>query len=80
MTDIDDNRVLFSHFPVFDNNSYDKKYQKITNILNRIFILTHCKINIHGHTHSKSSNFQDSINVSVENIDFYPMGLSGFLL
>ena len=45
-------RVMFSHFPVFDDNPYDKKYRKITKILEFIFKETKSDINIHGHTHS----------------------------
>ncbi len=51
--DLKDQRVMFSHFPVFDDNPYDKKYSKITKVLEYIFKETKCDINIHGHTHSK---------------------------
>ena len=52
--DTEDERVMFSHFPVFDDNVYDKKkYKDIVEILEYIFIQTDCTINIHGHTHSR---------------------------
>jgi calcineurin-like phosphoesterase family protein len=44
--DIDNKRVMFSHFPVFDDNPYDVKFSSVTNILNRIFELSNCDINI----------------------------------
>jgi calcineurin-like phosphoesterase family protein len=50
--DTKDKRIMFSHFPIFDNNPYDKKYSKITKVLEYIFKETKCDINIHGHTHS----------------------------
>jgi len=77
--DINNHRVMFSHFPVFDNNPYDKKYKKITNILDKIYTLTNCTLNIHGHTHSKKSNFKHSVNVSVECIGFKPKRLSDII-
>jgi len=50
--DINDKRVMFSHFPVFDDNPYDFKYSEITKVLEYIFKETKCDLNIHGHTHS----------------------------
>jgi len=50
--DINDKRVMFSHFPVYDDNPYDFKYSEITKILEYIFKETKCDLNIHGHTHS----------------------------
>ena len=50
--DINNTRVMFSHFPVFDDNPYDEKYKEFTDILEELYIISDCDINIHGHTHS----------------------------
>jgi len=38
-----------------------------------------CKLNIHGHTHSKNSSFKNSINVSVEHLNLKPILLVDLL-
>jgi calcineurin-like phosphoesterase family protein len=73
--DIDNKRIMFSHFPVFDNNPYDKKYKKITEVLELIFEITNCDINIHGHTHSKKANKDFCINACLELNNFKPLEL-----
>ncbi|MDX1810053.1 MAG: metallophosphoesterase family protein [Sulfurospirillaceae bacterium] len=50
--DINDKRIMFSHFPIFNNNPHDTKYNSLTKVLEEIYIFTKCDINIHGHTHS----------------------------
>jgi calcineurin-like phosphoesterase family protein len=55
ITDIGDERIFFSHFPLFDDNPYDKKYKDITDVLEVLYLETNSTINIHGHTHSKSA-------------------------
>lgn len=50
-------RVLFSHFPVFDNNPYDEKYKTTTEVLEELYILFDCKLNIHGHSPYKEPKF-----------------------
>ncbi len=50
--DINGKRVMFSHFPVFNDNPYDEKFNDITTILEEIYVTTECDLNIHGHTHS----------------------------
>jgi calcineurin-like phosphoesterase family protein len=52
ITEYDSKRILFSHFPVFDDNPYDEKYKATTSVLEELYILFNCEINIHGHTHS----------------------------
>ena len=70
VTDINNKRVIFSHFPVFDDNPYDKKYRKITKILEFIFNETKCKVNYHGHTHSKRAKEDFCLNVCLELNEF----------
>jgi len=55
VTQINNKKVLFSHFPLFNDNPYDKKYKMITNVLEDLFVYLECDINIHGHTHSKAA-------------------------
>jgi len=66
-TAIGDKSILFSHYPIFNNNEWDvKKYGKITDLLEEIYEDISCEMNIHGHTHTKNSIFKDSVNVSLE--------------
>jgi len=67
LTVIDDIRILFSHYPIYNNNEWDvKKYGNITDMLEDVFESYGCTIGIHGHTHSKMSCFENNINVSIE--------------
>ena len=76
---INNKRVMFSHFPVFDNNPYDKKYKKITEVLELIFEITNCDLNIHGHTHSKKANKDFCINACLELNNFQPIDIKSKL-
>jgi calcineurin-like phosphoesterase family protein len=73
--DYEDKRILFSHFPVFDDNPYDKKFDAITETLEEIYLLGECTLNIHGHVHSKVAKGDVCINACVEQIDFKPIEL-----
>jgi calcineurin-like phosphoesterase family protein len=77
--DIKGKRVLFSHYPVFNDNPYDEKYESITNALEEIFNLTNCNINVHGHTHSYIVGDKRCINVCLEVNDFKPLNLEEIL-
>ena len=68
--DVNNQRVMFSHFPVFDNNPHDKKYSKITKILEYIFKETKCEINYHGHTHSAGAKEKFCKSACLELNDF----------
>lgn len=68
--EIDGLKIMFSHFPVFDDNPYDAKFNPITSILERIFLEAECDINIHGHTHAFGSKEDFCINVSIEDTEF----------
>jgi calcineurin-like phosphoesterase family protein len=70
--DINGKRILFSHYPVFNNNPYDEKYKSISELLKEIFNLCNCDINIHGHTHSYIVNDKRCINACLEANDFKP--------
>jgi len=79
--EIDNKTVLFSHYPIFNNNEWDvKKYGKITDLLEEIFTDVSGEINIHGHTHTKNSIFSNSINVSLEHCtSLSPIKISSLL-
>jgi len=79
ITTINNKRILFSHFPLFNNNPYDKKYNKITDALEYLYNKYNCDLNIHGHTHSYNSIFENSINVSVENQNLTPIKIKELL-
>jgi calcineurin-like phosphoesterase family protein len=74
--DYEDERILFSHFPVFDDNPYDKKFDTITETLEEIYLLSECTLNIHGHVHSKTAKEDVCVNACVESIDFKPTKLN----
>ena len=78
--DLKDKRVMFSHFPVFDDNPYDKKYSKITKVLEYIFKETKCDINFHGHTHSKRAKESFCKSVCLELNDFKICELKSLLI
>lgn len=73
--EINGKRILFSHYPVFNDNEYDRKNENIndrTKEFENIFMLTDCDYNIHGHLHSIKGTFSKAINASLENINFQP--------
>jgi len=67
-------KILFSHYPVFNDNSYDKiKYKKNQELLQYLYQQFSCDINIHGHTHSYVVNDKRCINACLEINDFKPI-------
>jgi calcineurin-like phosphoesterase family protein len=69
ITDINGQKILFSHYPIKNSIIWDiKKYGPITDLLEKIYETVGCQVNIHGHTHSKKSVYDKSINVSMETI------------
>ena len=74
--DINNKRILFSHYPVFNDNPYDEKYKKITELLKEVFNICNCDINIHGHTHSYCVNDKRCINACLEVNDFNPLKIT----
>lgn len=76
--DLDGERILFSHFPVFNRKTNDR-YSAIRDILDDYFRFSECSLNIHGHTHSKNTNNRFCINMSVEQTMFFPIKLKKIL-
>ena len=68
--DIDNVRIMFTHFPLFDDNKFDMKYNNVTERLEKIFKYFKCELNIHGHTHDKNAKESMCYNVSIEATDF----------
>lgn len=67
--DISGIKILFSHYPVFNNNIYDLQKEKIAKrieYLEELYTIFNCDLNIHGHTHSNPSKFKNSFNVSLD--------------
>lgn len=80
--DILGERVLFSHYPLFEADDWDRNNKLIVpriEYLEEIYKFYNCTKNIHGHTHSKKSIFKDSINVSFEQINFKPVKIKDLL-
>ena len=69
--------ILFSHYPAFYEDPYDRSQEvgEIKNVLQRVFELSGCTCNYHGHIHSKSASDSRCINVSVEHCGFKPIPL-----
>lgn len=69
--------ILFSHYPAFYEDPYDRSEEvvEIKNVLQRVFELSRCTCNYHGHIHSKSASDSRCINVSVEHCGFKPIPL-----
>lgn len=69
--------ILFSHYPAFYEDPYDRSEEvgEIKNVLQRVFELSGCTCNYHGHIHSKSASDSRCINVSVEHCGFKPIPL-----
>ncbi|HHD72457.1 MAG TPA: hypothetical protein ENL02_00835 [Epsilonproteobacteria bacterium] len=79
ITDIGGQRIMFSHFPVFDDNPHDAKFEPVRLVLEEIFLMTGCALNVHGHIHSKSAKESFCINASIEKTDFKPVRLKELL-
>lgn len=67
--------ILFSHYPAFYEDPYDRSQEvvEIKKVLQRVFELSTCTYNYHGHIHSKRASDLRCINVSVEHCDFKPL-------
>ncbi len=76
--DIGKERIMFSHFPVF-NRKVNDRFAKSRDVLDRLFILADCSLNIHGHIHSRDTNNSFCFNVSCEQLGFKPKRLSEIL-
>ncbi|GAD19176.1 metallophosphoesterase [Helicobacter fennelliae] len=74
IADFGSERIMFSHFPVMNRKKNDR-FEHARDILDEIYKILDCSLNIHGHTHSKKTYNRFCINVSCEEIDFTPIRL-----
>jgi calcineurin-like phosphoesterase family protein len=75
-------KILFSHYPVFDTDEWDRKNLKIAPRIEAMEVLykeNKCNLNIHGHIHSNKNSFSNSINVCVEHINFEPIKIKDII-
>lgn len=72
--EINGKRILFSHYPPFYEDPYDKSIEvlNIKELLGYIYEISECEVNYHGHIHSKVCDDARCINVSIEHISFKP--------
>ncbi len=74
IVDVNNIRIMFSHFPVGERRG-DSKYNMARDIIDYAYFLTKCDVNIHGHIHSRDSIQDYCINVSTERLQFRPRKL-----
>lgn len=79
VVELNGQRVLLSHFPVFDNNPYDEKYKTTSDVLEELYIIFDCKLNIHGHTHSAGAKEKFCKSACLELNDFKLLELENIL-
>ncbi|MDO7252318.1 metallophosphoesterase [Helicobacter cappadocius] len=71
-------RVMFSHFPVMSRKRNDR-YCDTRDMLDSIYKICDCSLNIHGHTHSRDTSNRFCINVSGEKTEFIPVRIRDIL-
>ena len=76
--DVEGERIMFSHFPVFNRKPRDR-FANARDILDTAFRLAQCSLNIHGHLHSRESGNDFCVNVSCEKLGFIPRTLGEVL-
>lgn len=72
--DLGKERVMFSHFPVF-NRKRDDRFYLARDVLDEAYKICDCSLNIHGHTHTKKTYNRFCINACCEELDFTPVRL-----
>ena len=78
IVEINNMRIMFSHFPVGERKKNDK-YAKARDIIDDAYSLAGCEINIHGHIHTRASVQNFCYNASTEKQNFYPRKLRDIL-
>ena len=64
--------MMLTHFPM---RAVDARYPDEMAMINKVFMERGCRVNVHGHTHSRRSADPRCVNVSVEVADFRPVDL-----
>lgn len=76
------NNYMFTHYSLFNDDDWDRQNKKIQPRIDKFEIYYDsfsCVKNVHGHLHSQHSTFEDSINVSLEHINFKPVRLKDLI-
>ncbi|MGP1580861.1 MAG: metallophosphoesterase family protein [Wolinella sp.] len=79
VADFGGERILFSHFPVFDSYPENRRYERGKRILEALYEEAGCTLNIHGHTHSNDTKNSFCINVSADKSVMIPRKLGEVL-
>ncbi|MGP1450231.1 MAG: metallophosphoesterase [Wolinella sp.] len=72
-------RIMFSHFPVFDHYKNNTRYNDAKHVLDVLFKESRCTINIHGHTHINLASSKLCINACVDRTLLRPIRLGKLL-
>jgi calcineurin-like phosphoesterase family protein len=75
-------KLGITHYALFHSDDWDLKNKFIQpriEVLQKAYEEIDASKNIHGHLHSMHSDFKDSINASLEHIDFRPKQLKDLL-
>jgi len=70
--------LLLSHYPMIEDPHHNYRYSEQCSQLYEVFKAQGCRLNIHGHLHSKESPDPRCRNVSVEKTGFRPVLLESF--
>ncbi|MGX2982927.1 metallophosphoesterase family protein [Helicobacter sp. 23-1045] len=72
--DVAGERIMFSHFPVFDRKKKDR-FCAVRDVLDDYYRFCECSLNIHGHTHSRITSQRFCVNLSCEQTLLAPLTL-----
>lgn len=78
--DIAGQRIMFSHFALFEDEQLDSRYLLEKAYLRKLFDQYQCEINIHGHTHDRPVKSEKCFSACVEQTYFSPVRLEDFLM
>lgn len=79
ITEVNDIRILFSHFAIYEDEFDDRRYLVEKAYMRELYDRYHCTINIHGHNHTRPIDHPDCFSVCVEHTYFTPITLGQFL-
>lgn len=80
--EFNEQNYMFTHYALFNDDDWDRQNKKIYPRIEKFqeYYDSFCCVgNVHGHLHSNKSTFKDSINISLEHIDFTPKRLKDLL-
>ena len=77
--EINGKRILFSHYPIVNDNPDDNRFPNTIKFLEELFNLCNCDLNIHGHTHSHIVKDKRCLNACLDANDYLPLDLNEIL-